>query len=70
MAADFFKYAECLDFGRVDFILEPNGDIWFLEMNTLPGMTSQSLLPKSAACVGISFEKLLTSLIEGARERF
>ena len=70
VAADFFKYAGCLDFGRVDFILEPNGNIWFLEMNTIPGMTSQSLLPKSAACVGISFEKLLVKLIEGVRGRF
>lgn len=70
VAADFFKYAGCLDFGRVDFILEPNGNIWFLEMNTIPGMTSQSLLPKSAACVGISFEQLLVKLIEGVRERF
>lgn len=70
VAADFFKYAGCLDFGRVDFILEPNGNIWFLEMNTIPGMTSQSLLPKSAICVGISFEQLLISLIEGVRKRF
>lgn len=70
VAADFFKYAGCLDFGRVDFILEPNGDVWFLEMNTIPGMTSQSLLPKSAACVGMPFEELLTTLIEGARKRF
>lgn len=70
VAVDFFKYAGCLDFGRVDFILEPNGNVLFLEMNTIPGMTSQSLLPKSAACVGIPFEKLLTSLIEEARKRF
>ena len=70
IAAEFFKQAGCLDFGRVDFILEPNGDVWFLEMNTIPGMTGQSLLPTSAACVGISFEKLLVSLIEGVRGRF
>ncbi len=70
IAAKFFKQAECLDFGRADFILEPNGNVWFLEMNTIPGMTSQSLFPKSAACVGITFEKLLVRLIEGVRGRF
>lgn len=65
----FFKVAGCRDFGRVDFIMDTNGDVWFLEINTIPGMTDQSLLPKSAACVGITFEALLKRLVDGACER-
>ena len=65
----FFKVAACRDFGRADFIMDTDGNVWFLEMNTIPGMTAQSLLPKSAACVAISFEELLKRLIEGACER-
>lgn len=70
IAVEFFKYANCLDFGRIDCILTPDDQVWFLEMNTIPGMTDQSLFPKSAACVGISFESLLKRLIEGALKRF
>ena len=65
----FFKAAACRDFGRADFVMDTDGNVWFLEMNTIPGMTAQSLLPKSAACVGISFEALLKRLVDGACER-
>lgn len=70
LAKDFYHYAGCLDFGRVDFIVENDQSAWFLEMNTIPGMTEYSLLPKSAACMGIDFESLLVRLVEGARQRF
>lgn len=69
IGCSFFQHANCRDFGRIDCILEPDGHLWFLEMNTIPGMTSQSLFPKSAACVGISFENLLKQLIQKALER-
>ena len=46
------------DYSRADFRMDSNGKIWCLEVNTLPGMTAQSLLPKSAAAVGISFPVL------------
>ena len=66
----FFRCANCRDFGRIDCILEPDGQLWFLEMNTIPGMTSQSLFPKSGACVGLSFENLLKQLIEKTIARY
>jgi len=65
----FFKAAGCRDFGRADFIMDTDGNVWFLEMNTIPGMTTQSLLPKSAVCIGISFEALLRRLVDGVCER-
>jgi D-alanine-D-alanine ligase len=61
------------DYSRVDFRMDHQGNFWCLEVNTLPGMTAMSLLPKSAAAVGISFpelcEQLCTLAIERHRER-
>ncbi len=45
-------------YSRVDFRLDPDGGLWCLEVNTLPGLTAGSLLPQSAAAVGISFPEL------------
>jgi len=45
-------------YSRSDFRLDENGKFWLIEVNSLPGMTSGSLLPQSAATVGISFEEL------------
>ena len=45
-------------YSRVDFRLDPDGGLWCLEVNTLPGLTAGSLLPRSAAAVGISFPEL------------
>src|SRR5690606_24294352 len=46
------------DYSRIDFRLDPEGNLWCLEANTLPGMTSASLLPQSARGSGIEFEEL------------
>ena len=53
-------------YSRADFRLRDDGELFILEVNTLPGMTSASLVPKEAAASGISFEGLLESLIEVA----
>jgi D-alanine-D-alanine ligase len=45
-------------YSRVDFRLTPEGDLYCLEVNTLPGMTSTSLMPQSAGAVGIGFPEL------------
>jgi D-alanine-D-alanine ligase len=45
-------------YSRADFRLDANGGLWCLEVNTLPGLGPTSLLPQSAAAVGISFEEL------------
>ncbi len=46
------------DFSRVDFILDDDGTAWCLEANALPGMTANSLLPKAARAMGVSFPEL------------
>tara|TARA_B100000161_G_C33555713_1_gene417767 strand:+ start:2380 stop:3339 length:960 start_codon:yes stop_codon:yes gene_type:complete len=69
-ALEAFKACECRDFARVDFIISEDGNPYFLEINTLPGLTETSLLPKSASCSGYDFDKLTTCLIEPVLERF
>ena len=50
-------------YSRSDFILDENGQAWCLEINTLPGMTPASLLPKEAAAVGIPYEELCEEIV-------
>lgn len=64
-----FKACGCRDYSRADFILPEGGEPVFLELNTLPGMTPTSLLPKSASCVGLTFEKLVLRMIAPAIAR-
>ena len=45
-------------YARADFIVPPDGTPYFLEINTLPGMTPTSLVPQEAAAVGIDYESL------------
>jgi D-alanine-D-alanine ligase len=51
-------------YSRVDVLLDGVGHPWVLEVNTIPGMTSSSLLPKSAAAAGIDFENLCSKIAE------
>jgi len=53
-------------FSRTDMILDKKGNIFVLEINTIPGLTEQSLLPKAAEVSGISFPKLLDKIVESA----
>jgi D-alanine-D-alanine ligase len=68
-AEAIFESCGCRDFARIDFILEGNTP-YFLEVNTLPGMTPQSLLPKSAAAKGIDFNTLIETMISYGIKRF
>jgi D-alanine-D-alanine ligase len=53
---------------RVDFMRDAQGRNWLLEANTAPGMTSHSLMPKSAAACGIGFEELCWRILETSLE--
>ncbi|NCD26078.1 MAG: D-alanine--D-alanine ligase [Deltaproteobacteria bacterium] len=58
------------DYSRADFMVRQDGTPFILEVNTLPGMTATSLLPQEAHAVGLSFEQLLSRLIElGLRKK-
>ncbi|MCH5276990.1 MAG: D-alanine--D-alanine ligase [Desulfovibrionaceae bacterium] len=56
-------------YSRADFILTPDSQLYLLEVNTLPGMTAASLVPKEAAALGMDFGELLESLLEDAIRR-
>ncbi len=56
-------------YARADFIIDSEGKIWFIEINTLPGMTQTSLVPQEAAAVGISFEDLCDHIVREAADR-
>ena len=53
-------------YSRADFILSEDGEPWFLEINTLPGMTPTSLLPQEAAAVGIDYAQLCQRIVEAS----
>lgn len=63
-AEKIYKSLGCKDYARADFILsETDGKFYFLEINTLPGMTELSLVPESAKASGISFPELMDLLL-------
>jgi len=57
------------DYSRVDFMLDGSGKAWCLEANSLPGMTSNSLLPKAAKAAGIDFPDLCHRIVRLAADR-
>ncbi len=67
-AEQAFYACGCRDFARIDFLFTEDGP-WFLEINTIPGLTSTSLLPKSASCAGYDFPRLARAMLEPALQR-
>ncbi|MCR5184201.1 MAG: D-alanine--D-alanine ligase [Opitutales bacterium] len=68
-AERIFELCGCRDFSRVDVLLPEDGNFVYLEVNTMPGLTGTSLLPKSASCVGLDFAALAKAMIVPALER-
>ena len=60
------KLLELKTYSRTDFMLQPDGEIYFLEINTLPGMTPTSLVPQEAAAVGIDYGTLCQIIVDDA----
>ncbi len=60
------KLLELRTYSRTDFILTEAGEIYFLEINTLPGMTPTSLMPQEAAAVGLDYNALCQLIVEDA----
>ncbi len=69
LSVDVYKAIGCRGFGRVDFILKDGKYPIVLEINTIPGLTPMSLLPKAAKAAGISYSDLLDTIIEHAIEK-
>ncbi|MDA8621812.1 D-alanine--D-alanine ligase [Psychrosphaera sp.] len=63
LAVEAFDLVGASGWGRVDFLLDDNEQPYLLEINTVPGMTTSSLVPKSAAQFGMSFNDLVMSIL-------
>lgn len=70
MAATAHEVLGLSGFSRSDFMVDREGTPFILETNTLPGMTPNSLLPKSAKAIGMTFEDLLEKIINLGLEKF
>ena len=65
IALKAFNLTGASGWGRIDFILDNNKNPYLLEINTVPGMTSHSLVPIAAKASGISFEELVIKILNG-----
>jgi D-alanine-D-alanine ligase len=63
LAKKAFDVIGACGWGRVDFMLDGNNQAWLIELNTVPGMTSHSLVPMAAQQSGMSFEQLVLSIM-------
>lgn len=66
LATRAFTAASCYDWGRVDFVTDNNGQFYILEINTIPGLTDTSLVPKAAASIGVTFDALVLQITVNA----
>ena len=64
LCIDAFNSIDGKGWGRVDVMTDLNGKFYILEVNTVPGMTSHSLVPMAAKASGIDFEKLVLAILE------
>lgn len=64
VAKRIYRILKCKDFARVDMFLTPNGEVYFNEINTIPGFTTHSRYPTMMKKVGIEFSDLVNRLIE------
>ena len=63
LALHAFQSLDCAGWGRVDVMRDRHGGNWLLEVNTAPGMTSHSLVPKAAKAMGIDFNALCLRIL-------
>lgn len=69
LAKKSFEALGCAAWGRVDFVQDELGQFWILEVNTVPGMTSHSLVPLSAKVQGIEFDELVLNILSMVPKR-
>jgi D-alanine-D-alanine ligase len=61
-----FKSLGCTGWGRVDVMVDANDTFQLLEVNTVPGMTSHSLVPMAAKAAGLDFDQLVMAILEAS----
>jgi len=63
LALEAFNVLGCSGWGRVDFMQDTMGNMYLLEANTVPGMTTHSLVPMAATVAGLSFDELVQEIL-------
>ncbi|MDU0810635.1 MAG: D-alanine--D-alanine ligase [Burkholderia sp.] len=63
LAKRAFNILGCTNWGRTDFMIDSDGKPYFLEVNSTPGMTYHSLLPKAARAIGIEYSELIIKVL-------
>lgn len=61
-----YNLLDCSGWARIDFIQNKKGIFYIIEINTVPGMTSHSCVPKSASLVGVSYNKVVQKIIDAS----
>ncbi len=69
LATQAFNALNCRDLARVDFLMDKRGELFILEVNTIPGFTSHSLLPKAAAYINIDMQQICNMIVQTACHR-
>ncbi len=69
LALDTYRLLGLYGFGRVDLMLDADGDLFVLEANPIPGLTETSLLPQAAEAADVGFDELVGRILELAFER-
>jgi D-alanine-D-alanine ligase len=69
IALQAFQAIAAEHWGRIDFMIDQRQQAWLLEANTVPGMTSHSLVPKAAAHIGIDFQTLCVDILRSSLSR-
>ncbi len=64
VALETYGVLDCHGFGRVDILLDADDEPWVLELNTIPGLTDTSMVPKAAQAAGMSFDDLIARVLE------
>jgi len=64
MALRAFAAVGASGWGRIDFMMDANGELWLIEANTVPGMTDHSLVPMAARTAGIDFDQLVWQILQ------
>tara|TARA_R110002049_G_scaffold182041_2_gene349693 strand:+ start:113433 stop:114356 length:924 start_codon:yes stop_codon:yes gene_type:complete len=63
-ALNAFNVTSATGWGRIDVMVDADGKCWFLEINTVPGMTDHSLVPMAAASANITFDQLVLNILD------
>lgn len=66
LAKHAYELLGCEDWARVDLMRDEQGEFWLLEVNTIPGMTSHSLVPMSAKVAGMDFNLLVKEILNSS----